>query len=119
MSPNRWELPRRSFPPTRPGYLTWRTKHKSQAALGVSALLSSTAFPPTPKPKVLEDVACLVFLDDQLDDFEAKSDMDEDKAVGILRKKWGRMTDDGKKLASGMDLSERARVLIAKALEAS
>jgi uncharacterized protein YaaW (UPF0174 family) len=66
--------------------------------------------------QVLEDVACLVFLDDQVDDFERKSEMDEDKMVGILRKTWGKMSEEGRALALGMQLSERATVLIQKAL---
>ncbi|KJK77964.1 hypothetical protein H634G_06931, partial [Metarhizium anisopliae BRIP 53293] len=115
---------------TRPGYLTWRAKQKSQAASRVSALLSSPAIQPAlpadecervaalvrkdglstdGETQVLEDVACLVFLDDQFDDFEAKAEMDEDKMVGILRKTWGKMTDEGKKLALAMDLSDRAK----------
>ncbi|OAA52068.1 glutamyl-tRNA synthetase [Metarhizium rileyi] len=101
---NRWELPRSEFPMTRPGYLTWRAKQKSQAASRVSALLSSPTIQPPlsheergrvaalvrkealstdAETQVLEDVACLVFLDDRFDDFEARPDMDEEKMVGI------------------------------------
>lgn len=133
----RWELPRSSFPMTRPGYLTWRAKQKSQAASKVAELLtSSTIQPPFSdgerdrvaalirkeglstdnETKVLEDVACLVFLDDQFDDFDAKDDMDEEKMVAILRKTWGKMTEEGRQLALGMDLSDRAKTLIGKAL---
>lgn len=133
----RWELPRSSFPMTRPGYLTWRAKQKSQAASKVAELLtSSTIQPPFSdgerdrvaalirkeglstdnETKVLEDVACLVFLDDQFDDIEAKEDMDEEKMVAILRKTWGKMTEEGRQLALGMDLSDRAKTLIGKAL---
>ncbi|TWU77507.1 hypothetical protein ED733_007242 [Metarhizium rileyi] len=136
----RWELPRSEFPMTRPGYLTWRAKQKSQAASRVSALLSSPTIQPPlsheergrvaalvrkealstdAETQVLEDVTCLVFLDDRFDDFEARPDMDEEKMVGILRKTWGKMTDEGKKLALAMGLSERAKMLIAKALENS
>ena len=68
--------------------------------------------------QVLEDVACLVFLDDQFDDFDRKADLDEDKMVGILRKTWGKMGEPGRQLALGMDLSERAKMLIGKALAA-
>ena len=125
---------------TRPGYLTWRAKQKSQAAADVAALLASPAIAPAlsleacarvaalvrkeglaangdAETQALEDVACLVFLDDQFDDFEAKADIDEDKMVGILRKTWGKMSDPGRQLALGMDLSERAKTLIGKALE--
>ncbi|KAK2598966.1 hypothetical protein QQS21_005571 [Conoideocrella luteorostrata] len=134
----RWELPRSSFPMTRPGYLTWRAKQKSQAASQVADLLTSPAIqPPLPdrdrdrvaalirkeglstdgETNILEDVACLVFLDDQFDDFEAKADIDEEKIVGILRKTWGKMTEEGRRLALQMNLSDRAKILIGKALE--
>jgi hypothetical protein len=86
---------------TRTGYLTWRTKQKAQAASEVASLLASSpsVSPAIPgddiervaalirkenlkadeETQVLEDVACLVFLDDQFDDFESKEDIDEDK----------------------------------------
>ncbi|KAG6003867.1 hypothetical protein E4U21_001615 [Claviceps maximensis] len=133
----RWQLPRSTFPMTRPGYLSWRAKQKSQAASEVASLLaSSTIQPPLQnaereriaalirkeglstdnETQVLEDVACLVFLDDQLDAFEAKPDVDEQKIVGILRKTWAKMTEDGRRLALDMNLSDRARTLIGKAL---
>jgi hypothetical protein len=123
---------------TRAGYLTWRAKQKAQAAIEVAELLSSSAAIQPPlaqdevervaalvrkenlkedeETQVLEDVACLVFLDDQFDDFEKKSELDEDKMVGILRKTWGKMSEEGRRLALGMQLSERATVLIQKAL---
>jgi hypothetical protein len=123
------------------GYLSWRSKQKAQAAAQVAELLSSS---PSVAPalaaadvervaalirkenlgsdaetQVLEDVACLVFLDDQFDDFERAGDVDEDKMVGILRKTWGKMSARGRELALGMRLSERATTLIGKALEGS
>ncbi len=123
---------------TRPGYLTWRAKQKTQAATQVASLLASASVSlPLPEEarariaalvrkeslatdaetQALEDVACLVFLDDQFDDFEAKADIDEDKVVGILRKTWAKMSEPGRALALGMDLSERAKLLIGRALE--
>ncbi|KAK4250232.1 hypothetical protein C7999DRAFT_38745 [Corynascus novoguineensis] len=135
----RWELPRSSFPMTRPGYLTWRAKQKAQAAAQLTDLLSSSAEIQPPlspdevervaalvrkedlknnhETQVLEDVACLVFLDDQFDDFEKKSEIEEEKMVGILRKTWAKMSDKGRELALGMEHSERAKALIGKALE--
>lgn len=122
---------------TRPGYLMWRSKLKAQAADQVAELLASPSIQPvipeTDRARVaalirkenltsdeetqaLEDVACLVFLDDQFDDFESKADIDEDKMVGILRKTWGKMNDKGRQLALGMELSDRAKELIGKAL---
>jgi hypothetical protein len=124
---------------TRPGYLTWRTKLKAQAAVQVTELLTSSASisPPIPTEDVarvaalirkenlagdeetqaLEDVACLVFLDDQFDGFERKPEIDEDKVISILRKTWGKMSARGRELALGMELSERAKALIGKALQ--
>lgn len=123
----------------RPGYLTWRAKLKSQAAAQVAELLASPDIqPPIPEEErtrvaalirkeniksddetqALEDVACLVFLDDQFDDFESKSDLDEDKMVNILRKTWIKMGQEGQQLALKMNHSERAMELIGKALAA-
>jgi len=122
---------------TRPGYLTWRSKLKAQAASQVAELLKSpTIAPPLPQEEIdriaalirkenlssdeeaqaLEDVACLVFLDDQFDDFEKKPEIDEDKIVGILKKTWLKMSSKGQQLALDMHLSERAKLLVAKAL---
>lgn len=142
-----WQLPRTSHPPTRTGYLTWRAKQKSLAASQLTSLLSPTPtspIQPSLEPteiehiaslvrkdgllckddtkdknevQILEDVACLVFLDDQFDSFEQKSEIDEDKMVNILKKTWGKMGERGRELALGMELSERARVLIGRALE--
>ncbi|ROT43154.1 hypothetical protein SODALDRAFT_327322 [Sodiomyces alkalinus F11] len=141
----RWEIPRSSYPMTRAGYLTWRAKLKAQCAEQVATLLASSPAiqPPLPEEdvarvaalmrkeglgkgggtgadaetQVLEDVACLVFLDDQFEDFKTREGIDEDKIVGILRKTWGKMSDRGRQLALGMDLSDRARALVLKALE--
>jgi hypothetical protein len=122
---------------TRPGYLTWRAKLKSQAATQVAELLASPEINPPlaqeeidriaalirkenlksdDETQVLEDVACLVFLDDQFDDFEKKAELDEDKIVGILRKTWVKLSSEGQTLALQLDLSVRARLLIQKAL---
>lgn len=139
--PPSWELPRTSHPPTRAGYLTWRAKQKSLAATQLQHLLSTSATidPPLPpsttahiaalirkeglsssgedaEAQILEDVACLVFLDDQLEGFERESGVEEEKLVGILRKTWGKMSGKGREIALGMELGERARVLVGKAL---
>ncbi len=122
---------------TRPGYLTWRAKQKSQAASQVADLLSTSEIRPAipqedcarvaalirkekldsdPEAQALEDVACLVFLDDQFDDFEKRHDVDEEKIVNILKKTWGKMSPRGREIALGMKLSDKAKTLIGKAL---
>ncbi|KAF4120158.1 L-lactate dehydrogenase (cytochrome) [Geosmithia morbida] len=95
----RWGIPRSSFPMTRPGYLTWRAKLKTQAAKQVAellcgidditqedrdrvaALIRKEKLESDEEVQVLEDVACLVFLDDQFDDFESKAAVDEAKMM--------------------------------------
>lgn len=135
-------MPRDSYPMTRAGYLTWRARQKSQAAAQVASLLSSApaeadgAAPLVPaderdrvaaligkknlatdeEAQALEDVACLVFLDDQLDDFDGKPDHDEDKVVSILRKTWVKMSPRGREMALQMKHSDRATALLGKAL---
>ncbi|KAK2602045.1 hypothetical protein N8I77_008616 [Diaporthe amygdali] len=132
----RWELPRSSYPMTRAGYLTWRAKQKSQAASQVkellasmdeplpgadleriSALISKQDLATNEETQVLEDVACLVFLDDQLDGFESKPDHDEEKVISILRKTWKKMSPKGQEMALQMKHSDRATSLLQKALQ--
>lgn len=64
--------------------------------------------------QILEDVACLVFLDDQFEKFEKEHD--EEKIVNILKKTWAKMSEGGQKLALEMELSDRAKELVGKAL---
>ena len=64
--------------------------------------------------QILEDVACLVFLDDQFEDFEKEHD--EEKIVSILRKTWVKMSDKGHELALKIPMAVRSQDLIRKAL---
>jgi hypothetical protein len=135
----RWEVPRSSYPAGKPGYFAWRTYLKHRQAEQIKEICLECDYTEDeanhvakliakedlkrgegngdPEAQVLEDVACLVFLDDQFDEFEKGHD--EEKMVGILRKTWGKMGDRGRELALGMELSERARMMITKALEGS
>jgi Domain of unknown function (DUF4202) len=129
---NRWEVPRSSYPATKVGYLNWRSfLKKRQADLAsaicigcnfsaaeadaVAALIRKEDLKKNQDTQVLEDVACLVFLDDQFEDFEKEHD--EDKIVTILRKTWGKMSEEGHELALQIKMSEKAKGLVAKALE--
>ncbi|KAL1850406.1 hypothetical protein Daus18300_012940 [Diaporthe australafricana] len=126
----------RRYPMTRPGYLTWRAKQKTQAASQVKELLLSMDEPlpdadveriwaliskqdlsTNEETQVLEDVACLVFLDDQLDGFESKPDHAEEKVISILRKTWKKMSPKGREMALQMKHSDRATSLLQKALQ--
>jgi len=128
----RWEVPRASYPMTRIGYHQWRTFLKKRQAELVSSLLADCGFGDQDRQRVeelirkeglkegdeeaqvLEDVACLVFLDDQFEEFKEKHD--EGKIVNILRKTWGKMSREGQEMALGMDMDGECRRLVEKAL---
>ncbi len=128
----RWEVPRDSYPMTKPGYLSWRAFLKKRQADLASAICIGCNFTPeeaeevaklirkedlrdNEETQILEDVACLVFLDDQFEAFEKEHD--EVKIVDILRKSWGKMSEEGHKLATQIPMSDTGRKLIGKALQ--
>jgi len=127
----RWEVARSTYPMNRQGYFAWRTGLKERQAVQaeeiclncgyspedaarVAALIRKENIRKDPECQVLEDVACLVFLDDQFEEFEKEHD--EDKIVGILKKTWGKMSDRGHELALQISLSDRVKELVTKAL---
>ncbi|KAL1593188.1 hypothetical protein SLS60_010796 [Paraconiothyrium brasiliense] len=147
----RWEVPRSTFPMTRVGYHAWRTHLKKRQADLVMSILDECygSTPPRSREEhmafinrvgslmkkeglkegdeeagVLEDVACLVFLDDQFDKYaklwdegeKGEGGLDEEKVLGILRKTWAKMTERGHELALQIPMEGRPKELIQKAL---
>ena len=127
----RWEIPRSSFPDGRAGYIRWRTKlydfHADKAAevlrdvgyddatiAQVRSLIRKESLKQSPDMQLLEDVICLVFLENYFADFA--KDHDEEKLVRILRKTWKKMSPRGREAAMAIQLGEREKQLIAKAL---
>jgi hypothetical protein len=127
----RWEVPRSSYPMTKVGYYSWRSYLKKRQAEQVGQILKEYYSEEEvercmaliekeglkqgeEEVQVLEDVACLVFLDDQFEEFQKKHD--EEKMVGILRKTWGKMSERGREMALEMQMSEECKALVQKAL---
>ena len=132
----RWEVPRSSYPEGKAGYFAWRTYLKKRQAEQVKAICLDSDFTGEEASRVagliakedlkkgegkgdaevqvLEDVACLVFLKDQFDEFEKGHD--EDKIIGILQKTWVKMGERGRELALEVEMSERAKEMVGKAL---
>ncbi|KAF4548631.1 Hypothetical protein D9617_26g078430 [Elsinoe fawcettii] len=128
----RWEVPRSSYPMTKLGYHQWRGYLKKRQAELVSSLLAECGFSAEDRARVealirkeglkegdeeaqtLEDVACLVFLDDQFAEFREKHD--ENKIVDILRKTWGKMSKTGQDAALDMHMDDESRRLVEKAV---
>ncbi|MCJ1287865.1 hypothetical protein MMC26_007217 [Xylographa opegraphella] len=129
----RWEIPRSSYPATKPGYFAWRTYLKKRQAEQAAQICRESGFSAAEaervamlirkedlkgdeETQVLEDVAGLVFLDDQFEEFERRLG-DEEKMVGILRRTWAKMSTVGREMALGMEMGENGRRLVGRALE--
>ncbi|HEV2293346.1 MAG TPA: DUF4202 domain-containing protein [Tepidisphaeraceae bacterium] len=127
----RWSIPRSAYPMDRPGYLKWRTTlydfHAEKAAeilrdvgyddttiARVQSLVRKQGIKSDPEMQLLEDVICLVFLENYFAEFAA--DHDEEKLIRILRRTWAKMSPRGHQAALGLDLPQRERNLIEKAL---
>ena len=80
----------------------------------IGALIRKEGLKEDEETQILEDVACLVFLDDQFEAFEKEHD--EEKIIKILQKTWGKMTEKGHELALQIPMSGRPQELINKAL---
>jgi hypothetical protein len=127
----RWMVPRSKYPITRAGYHQWRTFlysfHADTAAeilrksgyddamvSRVRSLLKKEKLKTDPEMQMLEDVACMVFLESYFADFAAKHD--EEKVIGILRRTWKKMSPHAHAAALQLQLSPQVRQLIEKAL---
>jgi len=116
---------------TRQGYHQWRTTlysfHADEAArilheVGyddatidrVRSLLRKEKLKADPQTQALEDVICLVFLENYFADFAIKHE--EEKVIGILRRTWKKMSERGRAAALELPLTPEARRLVEKAL---
>ncbi len=127
----RWEMPRDSYPKTRVGYLKWRQELKKFHAATASKLLCDLGYDEEMiqtvsdlnlkkglagggDVQVLEDALCLTFLEFEFSTFLKK--VPEERMIGILRKTWGKMSEEGRKWALELHFPEDGRRLIQRAL---
>jgi hypothetical protein len=127
----RWEIPRVSYPMTRPGYLQWRATLKKFHAQKAGEILREAGyaedvirrvqdlnlkknFPNDPESRVLEDALCLVFLEFQFAELAARSD--DDKMINALRKSWQKMTETARAEALKLNFGPREKALLERAL---
>ena len=130
----RWTIPRDSYPMDRPGYLKWRTDlgkfhadragaimadagYDDEAVERTKALIRKRRLKKDPETQRLEDVICLVFLENYFADFSKQHD--EAKIVSILQKTWKKMSPDGHAAALDLvgKLPDDARAIVEKALK--
>ncbi|HVU17987.1 MAG TPA: DUF4202 domain-containing protein [Candidatus Didemnitutus sp.] len=130
----RWSVPRATFAEGRAGYLSWRKSLYARQAdraralmreAGVSASeadeaaawIAKTALKTNPGSQALEDAACLVFLENEIEAFAAQhADYPREKFVEILRKTWKKMSPRGQELAHKLALPPAIASLVTEAL---
>lgn len=133
----RWKSPRNAYPMDGVGYKQWRTDlykfhgetagaimrevgYDDEMIARVQALLRKEKLKVNPETQMLEDVVDLVFLQHYLADFVSKySHYEEEKLLGILRKTWRKMSDNGHAAALKLDYTPEILAVIQKALAGS
>lgn len=129
----RWTIPRSDYPMDKAGYHRWRATLAKFHAETAGKILKDVGYDDTtiarvqalvrkerlrldPETQLLEDVACLVFLENYFADFAKRHD--EGKLVDIVRKTWGKMSERGRQAALQLNLAPEIQALLAKALQA-
>jgi hypothetical protein len=127
----RWKIPRSDYPMDRIGYLKWRTFLYQFHANRVSLMMQSEGYEKSAieqteslllkknlksnsEMQTLEDVICLVFLENYFLNFSKEHD--EEKIISILKKTWSKMSEKGQIEALRLSMSKKATELIQKAL---
>ena len=130
----RWTIPRDTFSMDRPGYHRWRTTCQRMHAEKLGEILQSVGYDDStitrvqslvrkerlkldPEAQLLEDVICLVFLENYFADFSQKHD--ETKLIDIVRKTWKKMSPRGHQAALQLPLSDETKSLVQKALSST
>jgi hypothetical protein len=129
----RWKTPRSAYDEGRIGYLRWRTDLKNYHALRTGELMAACGYEGEAiartqslirkerlkydaEAQALEDVICLVFLEDYFADFASKHD--DAKVIDILRKTWIKMSPKAQHAALELKLPPPAHGLLELALRA-
>ncbi len=127
----RWTIPRSDYPMDRIGYLKWRTTlykfhadeitnilrqvgYDEPTVARVASLVRKERIKTDPEAQSLEDVICLVFLENYFADFAAAHD--EEKVINILRKTWKKMSPRGQQLALTLSIPQDAKRLLERAI---
>jgi len=127
----RWAIPRSDYPEGKVGYLRWRKESSiAHAALAgdilgragydaetvkqVQSLIKKERIKHDASAQLLEDCACLVFLEHEFAGFAPKHD--EAKLVDILRKSWNKMSSRGHDAALGLKLPAALRAIVERAV---
>ena len=130
----RWKIPRGKYPLDRDGYRKWRKElmdfhagrvgdimaesgYDENSISRVKSLIKKELFKTDPESQMLEDVVCLVFLENYFSDFSKDHMDDSEKINRIIKKTWNKMSEKGRELALGINLPTEAKSLILTALK--
>lgn len=128
----RWEVARSDFADGRDGYLRWRRTNKAHQAEAAATLMREADFSPAsiarvealllrrglgvdPGTQIVEDAACLVFIESQFDEMVAR--LGHDHMVEVVVKTLRKMSDDAIELAGDIPLSDSAQRVLTAAVE--
>ena len=88
-----------------------------EEAADVATWVSKTGLRTNPGTQVLEDAACLVFLENEIGAFAARhADYPREKFVDILRKTWRKMSPAAQAAAAALPLPEGIAGLVREAM---
>ncbi len=127
----RWAIARSAYPEGKVGYLRWRKEealahaalageilgqagYDADAVKRVQSLVKKERIKHDPEAQLLEDVACLVFLEHEFAAFAPKHE--EAMLVDILRKTWAKMSPQGQAAALRLKMPSPLREIMEKAL---
>lgn len=130
----RWEIPRDTYPKGRLGYRKWRQElgrfhaetagaimrrcgYAEATVARVQSVIRKERFKSDPWAQLLEDVACLVFLEHYFEPFAREQE--EASMVNILRRTWSKMSERGQQAALSIRYPPRCARLIQRALHSS
>lgn len=122
----RWSVARSAFPEGRAGYHRWKREARAAHRAAIDEVLAPLGLPAElieragvaaeraslddPGAQLVEDVACLVFLETQYDELIDR--LGEDKVIEALRKTVRKMSASAIRLAPRAVVSERGRSLL-------
>ncbi|WP_339643273.1 DUF4202 domain-containing protein [uncultured Porticoccus sp.] len=132
----RWTIPRDEYPEGRSGYYRWRQAcgrfhgertaelmtengYNEQDCAAIKSTLSKKQIKQDAVTQLMENAACLVFLQRYLEPFyQEHTDYDLEKWIRIITRTWDKMSESGHKQALAMldELPKHLQVLLKKAL---
>ena len=126
----RWKIPRSTYPEGKKGYIAWRNKLKDfhadtagnilkevgydqESIDKVKDLLEKKDLRSNPDTQLLEDVACMVFVEFYLDEFASRHD--DAKVIDILVKTLKKMSPEAIRVATTFRLDNKTKELLTRA----